>query len=447
MQPFFRSIGPLIVFSSIIILFMSGCRTAPPSSNVAVGKISTFNPDGAWCWFSDPRAVYFEGAHQRTYAGWVDSTGNIVVGYFDHQSGDIETYVLHEELEVDDHDNPALYFTEDGRLMVFYARHARTTPIYQMISSQPEDITSWEPRRELKLNDSERYAEFSDTYTYVNVWPAGDQLFMLWRGADFKPNFSISEDGGESWSKGQILILPKRIYRNRRPYLKAFSDGGPGLHLAFTDGHPRKESKNSIYYMYYEDGSFYHADGSRIGSLQDVPFAPSDAQLVHDGARADKAWIWDIAADQEGNPAMTYASFPNDSTHYYHYARWDDNRWNTERLTYAGSWFPETRPNEIQREPNYSGGIVLDHEDPSTVYMSVQRQGVFEIEQWNRQPNGEWDRFPITMNSQLDNVRPYAVYNAGAANPVQLLFLTNQRYFHYTDYRSSIKMWQQQPPR
>ena len=28
--------------------------------------------NGAWCWFSDPRAVYYEGLHNRTYAGWVD---------------------------------------------------------------------------------------------------------------------------------------------------------------------------------------------------------------------------------------------------------------------------------------------------------------------------------------------------------------------------------------
>ncbi len=33
----------------------------------------SFTQNGAWCWFSDPRAVYFEGKYKRTYAGWIDS--------------------------------------------------------------------------------------------------------------------------------------------------------------------------------------------------------------------------------------------------------------------------------------------------------------------------------------------------------------------------------------
>lgn len=424
-----------------ITLYLASCRTSQSTQSSEAEAVSTFSADGAWCWFSDPRAVYYEGEHRRTYAGWIDSLGNVMLGFYDHDSEKLQTEILHKQLEVDDHDNPALHFTEDGRLMVFYAKHARTTPIYQMVSSQPESITDWEPRRRLDLNDALRYAEFSDTYTYVNVWPAGDQLFLLWRGSDFKPNFSVSEDGGQTWSKGQILILPERVYRNRRPYLKAYSDGGTRLHLAFTDGHPRLEKENNVYYMYYEDGSFHKADGSLIGDIKDVPFTPSEADQVHNGAINDKAWIWDITADNQDRPVLTYASFPDDSTHYYHYARWGNGAWERERLTYAGSWFPETRPNEIQKEPNYSGGIVLDHEDPSVVYMSVQRQGIFEIEKWSKQADGDWDILPITANSSQDNVRPYSVYKARNDNPLQLMFLTNQRYYHYTDYRSSLKMW------
>ena len=29
----------------------------------------------AWSWFGDPRAVYHEGAHRRTYTGWVSRDG------------------------------------------------------------------------------------------------------------------------------------------------------------------------------------------------------------------------------------------------------------------------------------------------------------------------------------------------------------------------------------
>ena len=45
----------------------------------------TFN--GAWCWFSDPRAVYYEGNHKRTYSGWIDNFGDVHVGFYDHETG------------------------------------------------------------------------------------------------------------------------------------------------------------------------------------------------------------------------------------------------------------------------------------------------------------------------------------------------------------------------
>ncbi len=414
-------------------------HVAAQSTN-STHEVKTLTQDGAWCWFSDPRAVYYEGDHQRTYAGWVDSTGNVMVGYYDHAKGEIKTHVIHQNFEVDDHDNPALHFTKDGRLMVFYAAHSKETPLYQMITSKAENIDQWEERRSLYLNDTIKYQGFSKTYTYANVWKVKDELFLLWRGMDFKPNYSISKDDGQTWSKGKIMILPERIYRNRRPYVKVYGDGGDKLHIAFTDGHPRNETENSIYYTYYQSGNFYKANGDKIKALDETPFTPEQAELIHNGKTSDKAWIWDIAADEKGNPVLTYASFPNDTAHYYHYARWNGTQWEKQKLTHAGKWFPETLPGTEEREMNYSGGVVLDHEDPSTIYLSREQKGVFEIEQWTRKENGSWDKFQITSGSKKDNIRPYAVYKAKEGNPLQMFFMTNERYIHYTDYRSAIQM-------
>ncbi|WPP51569.1 BNR-4 repeat-containing protein [Catalinimonas niigatensis] len=430
---------PLLFVLSICLIFSPD--TIAQSTKASNKVVKTFSEDGAWCWFSDPRAVYYEGEHQRTYAGWVDSTGNIMIGYFDHANGEIKTHILHENLEVDDHDNPALHFTEEGKLMIFYAKHSTESPIYQMVSREPENISEWEERRSLYLNDTVTYEGYSKTYTYANVWKVQDELFLLWRGMDFKPNYSISKDDGQTWSQGKILILPERIYSNRRPYVKVYSDGGEKLHIAFTDGHPRNETENSIYYAYYQQGDFYKANGDKITSLADVPFTPEQAELVHNGNTDNKTWIWDIAADDEGNPVLTYASFPTDTAHYYHYARWNGKQWEKEKLIHAGKWFPQTQPNISEREMNYSGGVVLDHENPSTVYLSREHEGVFEIEQWQRKGKGRWDKFQLTTSSSLDNVRPYAVYNAKEGNPMQMFFMTNERYVHYTDYRSAIKMW------
>ena len=38
--------------------------------------------DDTWCWFSDPRAVYYEGNFKRTYSGWIDSFGDILISSY-----------------------------------------------------------------------------------------------------------------------------------------------------------------------------------------------------------------------------------------------------------------------------------------------------------------------------------------------------------------------------
>jgi len=171
-----------------------------------------------------------------------------------------------------------------------------------------------------------------------------------------------------------------------------------------------------------------------------VPFSPGDTDKVYDGASGDKAWIWDITARENGQPVLSFAAFPEDSIHDYYYAHWDGSTWESEKLVRAGGWFPEDTPGQEQREPNYSGGIVLDHENPEEVYLSLEKEGVFEIEHWLRSESGEWSQTSITQNSQKDNIRPYAVLGADKDNPLQLFFLTNEYYRHYTDYRSAIKM-------
>ncbi len=56
--------------------------------------------DGAWCWFADPRAVYFEGKHKRTYTGWVDRYGDVCIGYYDHDTRQVDTKVIYDGLQI-----------------------------------------------------------------------------------------------------------------------------------------------------------------------------------------------------------------------------------------------------------------------------------------------------------------------------------------------------------
>lgn len=429
-----------------VALIFGGCgNKAALTGNGAPGEsYPSLTANGAWCWFSDPRAIYYQGQHKRTYSGWVDSLGNIVVGYYDHETGNIETKILRERLQRDDHDDPSFLMDRDGRLMVFYSKHAGRSPIYLEHATNPEDISEWQGVHELRLNDSITYAGLSNTYTYANIVrlsEENDKLYLFWRGADFKPNFSVSSDFGEHWTTGKILVLPERIYRDRRPYMKVASNSRDVIHFAFTDGHPRGEPTNSIYYAKYQKGILYKANGDKIADLDDVPITPEQADLVYDAKKTkEKAWVWDVAETRKGQPVIVYARFPSDSNHVYYYSIYADGRWNNYRLLDSGGWFPQTPPGKQESEPNYSGGIVLDHNDPSQIYLSREKNGVFEIEKWTTSDEGKtWAVTEITKNSAHDNVRPFVVYYHPRKGPA-VLWMNLEKYLHYTNFRASIRM-------
>jgi hypothetical protein len=211
--------------------------------------------------------------------------------------------------------------------------------------------------------------------------------------------------------------------------------------MAFTDGHPHVEPTNSIYYLKYRQGSLYKADGEKIMDWSDLPVDPKQADMVYDAsATKEKAWIWDVAENREGNPVMVYSTFPSDTNHVYYYSIYDAGRWNNHRLVDSGPWFPHTPAGARETEPNYSGGIVLDHNDPSKVYLSREKNGVYEIEQWTTDDKGKrWKVAEITRNSRFDNVRPFVIRDH-PGDSLRVLWMNVQKYIHYTDYQGGIRM-------
>ena len=181
------------LFISSYLLSVVACTPEQVNDQVLIGEDHlSITSDGAWCWFSDPRAVYHQGNHRRTYTGWVDGKGNIVVGFYDHQNGTIETKVIDPELEIDDHDNPSLFFDPDGKLMVFYSLHSSTSPMRLARAKYSESITEWEPVQNLAINDTTEFPGASNTYTYTNICQLSKEdnlLYLFWRGVDFKPEF------------------------------------------------------------------------------------------------------------------------------------------------------------------------------------------------------------------------------------------------------------------
>jgi hypothetical protein len=198
------------------------------------------------------------------------SKAKLQIGAIDHRTQSREIFTLKERWDVDDHNTAAILVLPDKRLMVFYARHNKRG-LYCRRSIRPEDITAWED--EVTVLDAPRL-----TYSNPVYLKSEQTYYVFFRGETWKPSFCTSKDG-RSWSPPQVLVQDAgREARDIRPYVKVVSDGDSTIHFAFTDGHPRNEIHNSLYYLKYSHGVFMKADGQKIADLP-TPYSPPERSL------------------------------------------------------------------------------------------------------------------------------------------------------------------------
>lgn len=387
--------------------------------------------DGAWSWFADPRAVHHQGAHRRTYVGWVARDGDVMVSAYDHDTLTKTTALVAASVQVDDHANPALQVLPDGRLRVYYSPHTGT-PMWYRTSLAPEDVSAWGPAVTMPEN-----VAGSRGFTYPNpVHLAGEgRTYVFWRGGNYNPTFATQADGSESWTPPGRLITG-----SGRPYVKYDGDGDRTIHVAFTNAHPNESPDVNIYYAQYRDGVLRKADGTLIGPLGGAGIMPSAADLVFD--EADNAWIHDVAHDALGRPVLVFAAFrptgdehPYRFEHRYLYARWTGEDWDVKPITTAGGSISEDA-----REPYYSGGITLDHEDPRVVYLSREGNAhAWEVETWTTPDGGDsWDVQPVTAGSATKNVRPVSPRGMLPFSSDMSVLWMRGRYRYFVQYETSI---------
>lgn len=393
---------------------------------------TTLSNDGAWCWFQDPRAVYVEGERPRTYAGWMTSRGQLQVGGYDHETGEIEIRTIKEDWDIDDHNTNSFLVLPDGRLMIFYARHNHDG-LYCRTSTAPESISSWE--EEVTVT-----ADPGVTYSHPVFLADEGLIYVFWRGTNWKPDFATSADG-RNWTAPRTLIMdPEFSGEKIRPYIKVATDGVSRISIAFTDDHPKKAPQNSVYLLQYQGGRFPRLDGEVIGDLASLPIAPRSCDIVYDGRTTTiPAWLHDIALDPEGRPVIAYTRFPHETDHRYHVARWDGADWIDTQVASGGRWFPQTPEGEAERQVHYSGGMSLNQDDPSEIYLSQQFGDVFEICKWVTLDDGRtWKSTPVTSGSSHLNVRP-VVPHGWMGEGDHVLWMSGN-YRHYEAYFTAIEM-------
>jgi hypothetical protein len=381
-----------------------------------------FGAGGAWSYFSDPRAVQVTTPRKLLYSGWVTSQGSIVAGVYDPATQRVQTMVLQNRLQNDDHNNPSVLALPDGRVTYFWNAHNGLF-MYYRTTTAPGDIHSFGPLRTLPVKPS---GDRLFTYSNPILLPAeNNRLYLFWRSQFTHQAFATSDDLGRTWSPARILLEEP----GQRPYVK-YAGNSDTIGIAFTRSHP-DESPTGIYYMSYWNDAFFRADGTAIGGTEDLPFAPAQTELVVDPAViGGSAWVMDVALGQDRNPVIVYVA--TGEVHRYHYVRWDGVKWRDTVLTDAG---PAITANG--KEPSYSGGISLDHSDPTTAYLSRRVGDRNVVEKWHTTDGGvTFTSEALPQDTSVDNLRPVVPIGLGPEDTVRTVWMSGT-YRYFTDFVTS----------
>ncbi len=439
-----------LVRAACAALLLSGASAAPQFNQL------TLAADGAWTWFNDPRALFYNGA---LYFGCVRSDGASTLNVLELQTGTVRNLWASTWSQYDDHDNPGLLCLQDGRLLAIYARHgsAPTFSYRLSITTNPVVPAAWDAEQTLPSTGA--------GLTYANPYQLSAESGLVYdfcRDLNINPTVLTSSDAGVTWSTPRLLI--KTGTGGIRPYVKYCSDYISRIDFLYTDGHPR-DVTNSLYHAYYQGGALYRSDGTWLTNFSDIPLLHDSGQRgsviyqYSDAPTADpndhiptgRAWCWEVVSPTNDRPVCVFSvqcdfvtgTNWSDDRIYYYYARWTGTTWQNRFIAHAG------RP-LYSSEDDYAGGIALDPEDAGVVYLSTDAANPFDQTTLTNVPlaphyelykgitadgglSFTWTA--LTTNSAVDNLRPYVPRNRQGV-PALLWFRGS--YPTFTSFSTSV---------
>lgn len=407
-------------------------------------RASIVNDNAAWCWFQDERALIdstrrhllFGSVASASGPGGEARAGNVEVTVVDLERGTSQTAVLHERLEADDHNVPALWQRDDGRWLATYTKH-KSDDLLRYRISEPHDPLHWGEERAFDWGE----LTGGRGVTYSNLHRIDGRLYCFSRAVNDDQCAIVSDDGGETWQyAGKLFTRPKIGYVNG--YTRYASDGGR-LDIVTTDHHPR-DFDNSIYHGYIEAGELRRSDGETVRSPALSDDAPSQERLSVvvaagaeiEGESVSHCWTTDLRRSSDGtpvavltarvdavdDPADAFDRFRPVRDHRFLYARTeDDGTWTVRQLAAAG-------PGLLPHEQDYTGLAAIDPHDADSVYISTpidprtdEPLAHYEIFSGRTADRGAtWTWHAVTEDSEADNLRP--IVAPGDPSTVHLLW-------------------------
>ena len=414
-------------------------------------QFASITSDGMWTWYGEPKAVYYEGTHKRTYMVWCTSIGGIKgIGYYDHDTKDTMMLALPKmPYAPDDHNHPSIIMRPDGKILVFCTGHPGGE-ITELISKNPEDITAWEaPVYPGGKNGN---------YTYPNaVFLKGEgtkgRFYLFFRDALNEPWFCTSDDWGLTWGTKYHMFSGGSY----KPYCKYASDDSAEIHIIVErENREGNSAVKPIYYMKYKNGAFFCANGRQLATMATLPVYDYNMDTIFYANRFGCSnTCYDIAIDKNKNPVTVMDMFKDTSVNIYWYLRWTGTQWFKTPMVNSGLFRGSTAGTS---QSGFAAGVTLDHEDPNNVYMCRQLLKpsatpfnladtsytnyknnlkatcwtadayAHEVEKWTTKDGGAtWDTMPITRGTKVSymntNCLPCVPRHHKAGMKVELIWL------------------------
>jgi len=309
-------------------------------------------PDGVWCWFGNPRAVFKDGL---LYFGYVRfSDGRVGLNTYDPQTQISSNLWLSVMTQKDDHDNPALLPLSDGRMLAIYQKHGGEKQFYYRVTSDVNTAAAakWGP--ELLFTNTTAGVTYANPYQLA---AESGRIYSFMRNLNFNPTFVTSDASATNWSAPQILI--KTGTGSTRPYVQYCSDFDRRIDVTYTDGHPDVAAvPTSLYHIYYRDGALYNSEGTWLKYLTNAPLLHDSGErgsVIYQYSQAPtndphahipygRAWCWDVLYHTNGAPVAAFTVQRTnvvgnnwfDDRIYYYYARWTGTNWQKRFIAHAG---------------------------------------------------------------------------------------------------------------
>lgn len=442
-----------VIGCSWALLSIAPAKSLAQAIPKAGESFASITNDGMWTWYGEPKAVYFEGTHRRTYMAWNKSTGDKGVGYYDHDTKETLSVIMPKmPYNGDDHDHPSIIMRPDGKLLFFCTGHDGNE-VTEYIMKNAEDLSSgW---------DGPYYPGGTGGYCYPNAVFLQNEgtkgrFYIFYRdntklsatdSVNYCPSFCTSDDWGVTWS------AKKRLYQYvgsaYKPYLKYATDGLSEIYISveFQNREGAGQGRPD-YFMKYTNGSFYTVDNRVLATMATLPVFNTQLDTIFYPYRYGAGFsntCCDIAIDQNNNPVILYCSFLDTSLYEYWYMRWTGTTWFKRPIVNSGAY--------RGAQSGFFAGLTFDHENPDNIYVCrqllkpgtiafnlqdtsvanyktikasdwVTLDTIHELERWTTPDGGlTWDTIPVTRSSTNKNMLPCVPRNHKPNMQVDVMWL------------------------